>query len=117
MSQNPLNLHHHTKEDDAMINTNDLKTLNSNLDFDVRICEVADLGKNAKSVWFIQLYLRHKDKEQELYTFAGHRRYFKTLDFCLNFVLEFCDNAKNIYIICDNKTIQVLDKPLSKPKK
>lgn len=90
------------KGDKTMINTNDLKTLNTNLDnqFDVVIHEKADT--DGKSSWFIQLQLHHKKDYQELHTFAGHLRYFKNLDFCLGFVRESCSNAKHIYIVCDD---------------
>lgn len=106
MNENKVKLHHQKQEvkgDDAMINTNDLKVLNTNLDkqFDVVIYEKSEL--DGKSSWFIQLQLHHKEDHQELHTFAGHLRYFKNLDFCLKFVQETCDNAKHIYIVCDDK--------------
>lgn len=113
MNKNKVKSYHQkteVKDGDAMINTNDLKVLNTNLDkqFDVVIYEKADL--DGKSSWFVQLQLHHKDDHQELYTFAGHLRYFKTLDFCLKFVQENCDNAKHIYIVCadeNNRKIEV----------
>ncbi|MGO3683435.1 MAG: hypothetical protein ACTJGV_01815 [Proteus vulgaris] len=113
MNKNKVKSYHQKTEvkgGDAMINTNDLKVLNTNLDkqFDVVIYEKIDL--DGKSSWFIQLQLHHKDDHQELYTFAGHLRYFKTLDFCLKFVQENCNNAKHIYIVCadeDGRKIEV----------
>lgn len=113
MNENKVKSYHQKQEvkgGDAMINTNDLKLLNTNLDrqFDVVIYEKTEL--DGKSSWFIQLQLHHKEDHQELHTFAGHLRYFKTLDFCLKFVQENCNNAKHIYIVCEgevNRKIEV----------
>lgn len=115
MDQNPVKSYHHKIEEmggDAMINTNDLKTINTNLDkqFDVIIFEKNDLDEDEKPSWLIQIQLHHKSDYQELHTFAGHRRYFKNLDFCLRFVHENCNNAKNVFIVCnalDSQKVEV----------
>lgn len=106
MDQNPVKSYHQKTDEiggDAMINTNDLKTINTNLDkqFDVIIFEKDSDSENEKPSWFIQIHLHHKSDYQELHTFAGHRRYFKNLDFCLRFVHEICTNAKNVFIVCN----------------
>lgn len=115
MDQNPVKSYHQKTDEiggDAMINTNDLKTINTNLDkqFDVIIFEKDSENDDEKPSWFIQIHLHHKSDYQELHTFTGHRRYFKTLDFCLRFVHETCNNAQNVFIVCnalDGQKIEV----------
>lgn len=85
-----------------MINTTDLKMFNETLKkkYSVKIQGCRD--KKNKRCWLIKIKRLDDKKEYILHTFAGHIRYFKTLEYCIDFIQNYCTNSKSIEIVLSN---------------
>lgn len=107
--------------DETMINTNDLKVFNNNFEQKFDVIIQGNNNSDGKRDWIIKVKMQDKPKTQELYTYAGHKRLFKNLEFCLKFVEEYCSNANDIFIVFDSngmdRTVTVLDSAKTKINK
>lgn len=82
-----------------MLTLNELSVINQNLaqNYDVNIFE-APSENNRTRFWSLEIFNQYTLAKQQLHTFAGHIRLFRSFDAVLNFIMENCNNVRNVTV-------------------
>lgn len=95
----------------VMLTLNELSVINQNMaqNYDVNIIEYPS-ENNRTRFWSLEVFNQHTLTKQALYTFAGHLRMFRSFDAVVNFIIENCNNARQITVFYNTEQGQGLIK-------